>query len=98
MISLFDTYFASIPAIAMKSTGCLRFPECPRAGGAGRMIFFKGQKAVLLTRANRDVANQASDRTPRFAASKLQLSLLRLRLEHRRVVGLGPELDYQLIL
>jgi hypothetical protein len=36
----------------------LRFPECPRAGGVGRMIFFKGQKAVLWTRANRDVADQ----------------------------------------
>src|SRR6516162_9738280 len=58
MISPFDMYFASTPVIAMRSTGCLRFPECPRAGGAGRMIFFKGQKAVLWTRANRDVANQ----------------------------------------
>src|SRR5262245_25452012 len=58
MISPFDMYFASTPVIAMKSTGCLRFPECPRAGEAGQMIFFKGQKAVLWTRANRDVANQ----------------------------------------
>jgi len=41
-----------------ESTGCLRFPECPRAGGAGRMIFFKGQEAVPWTRANRDVADQ----------------------------------------
>src|SRR5262249_16278350 len=57
MISPFDMCFASTPVIAMKSTGCLRFPECPRAGGVGRMIFFKGQKAVLWRRANRDVAN-----------------------------------------
>src|SRR5262249_39062195 len=58
MISPFDMYFAFTPVIAMKSTGCLRFPECPRVGGAGRMIFFKGQKAVPWTRANRDVADQ----------------------------------------
>src|SRR5215468_2257409 len=58
MISPFDMYFASTPVIAMRSTGCLRFPECPRAGGAGRMIFFKGQKVVPWTRANRDVADQ----------------------------------------
>src|SRR5215831_16712214 len=58
MISPFDMYFASTPVIVMKSTGCWRFPQCPRAGGAGRMIFFKGQKAVLWTRANRDVVDQ----------------------------------------
>src|SRR5262249_53060669 len=49
MISPFDMYFAFTPVIAMKSTGCLRFPECPRVGGVGRMIFFKEEKAVPWT-------------------------------------------------
>jgi hypothetical protein len=47
-------YSASTPVIAMKPIGCWRFPECPRAGGAGRVIFFKGRKGVPWTRANRD--------------------------------------------
>src|SRR5262245_39395128 len=67
MISPFDMYFASIPVIAMKPTGCLRFPECPRAGEAGRMIFFEGQKAVPWIRANRDAADRDfSDLRPVF--------------------------------
>ena len=65
MISPFDMYFAFTPVIAMKSTGCLRFPECPRVGGVGRMIFFKEEKAVPWTTANRDVAEQGfSDLRP----------------------------------
>src|SRR5258707_12422856 len=61
MISPFGMYSASTPVIAMKPIGCLRFPECPRAGRAGRVIFFKGQKAVPWTRANRDAASQARE-------------------------------------
>src|SRR6266446_837085 len=61
MISPFGMYSASTPVIAMKPIGCLRFPECPRAGRAGRLVFFKGQKAVPWTRANRDVASQARE-------------------------------------
>src|ERR1700737_1021461 len=57
MISPFDMYSASTPVIAMKPIGCWRFPECPRAGGAGRVIFFKGRKGVPWTRANRDAAH-----------------------------------------
>jgi hypothetical protein len=55
MISPFDMHSASTPVIAMKSIGCLRFPKCPRAGGAGRVIYFKGQRAVPWPRENRDV-------------------------------------------
>src|SRR6516162_3239027 len=76
MISPFDMYFASTPVIAMRSTGCLRFPECPRAGGAGRMIFFKGQKAVLWTRANRDVPDQDfSDLRPNVQDAEFRRSM-----------------------
>ena len=55
----FNMYSASTPVIAMKPIGCWRFPECPRAGEAGRVIFFKERKGVPWTRANRDAANQA---------------------------------------
>jgi hypothetical protein len=68
MISPFDMYSASTPVIAMKPIGCLRFLECPRAGGAGRVIFFKGQNAVPWTRANRDAASQASEVSVRLYA------------------------------
>src|SRR6266436_6060716 len=61
MISPFDMYSASTLVIAMKPIGCLRFPECPRAGRAGRLVFFKGQKAVPWTRANPDAASQARE-------------------------------------
>src|SRR5260370_36806428 len=54
MISPFEMYFASTPVIAMKPTGCLRFPECPRAGGSGRPLCFKRPKAGM--RPNLDVA------------------------------------------
>src|SRR6266446_9183786 len=61
MISPFDMYSASTLVIAMKPISCLRFPECPRAGRAGRVVLFKGQKAVPRTRANPDAASQARE-------------------------------------
>ena len=58
MISLSDMCSASTPVIGTKPIGCLRFAKCPKAGGAGRVVFFKGQKAVPWARANRVAASQ----------------------------------------
>ena len=60
MVCPSETYFASIPVIAMKSSGCLRFRKCPRAGGGGRLIGFRRAKASPPRWPNPDVARAKS--------------------------------------
>src|SRR5262249_51707516 len=61
MVSPSETYFASTPVIAMKSSGCLRFRECPRAGGGGRLIGFRRAKASPPRWPNLDAARARRD-------------------------------------
>src|SRR5262245_814832 len=56
MISPSEMYFASTPVIALKSNGCSRFPECPRAGGGGWLISFKRPTDARRMGLNPDVA------------------------------------------
>ncbi len=60
MISPSGMYFGSTPAIAMRSSGYLPFPGCPRAGGDGRMICFEMPNAVPRMRVSLDVASLVS--------------------------------------